>query len=375
MSTTIELEPLANETTAPLTREVRYQCSGNFAPLLAHLGVSLAVSTYQAGKLVVIGTEGSSLALGFHNFQRAMGIALAEDRLAVGTRDEVWLLRAAPQIARHLDDGPACDNCFLTRGCWFTGEIHSHEMAWIGQELWVVNTLFSCLCTLDLQHSFVPRWRLRFISALAAEDRCHLNGLAVDGGKMRYVTALGETDVAAGWRTEKACGGCLIDVSSGETVVRGLCMPHSPRVHQGRVWLLNSGEGRLVEVDPANGSVTNVAELPGYARGLAMHAGLAFVGLSRIRERSTFGGVPLESRREELKCGLAIVELSSGRVVATFEFCSGVEEIFDVQIVPARMAAIFGPHARDEDRKTIWLLPTPTAHSSNNTSSSDHAKP
>ena len=184
-----------------------------------------------------------------------------------------------------------------------------------------------------------------------------LNGLAIEDGKPRYATALGETDTPAGWRPEKASGGCLIDIAANEVVVRGLSMPHSPRVHQSRVWLLNSGEGQLVEVDPGSGKVDTIAELPGYTRGLAMRGGLAFVGLSRIRERSTFSGLPLESRRAELKCGVAIVELASGSIVAMFEFCSGVEEIFDVQIVPARLPAISGPFAQEEGGKTIWLLP------------------
>jgi uncharacterized protein (TIGR03032 family) len=342
-------------------REVRYECTNNFAPILAHLGVSLLVSTYQAGKVVVLGTQAGALSLGFHNFKRAMGVAIDGDRMAVGTSEQVWLLSAAPQIARHFEDGTAYDQCFLTRGSWFTGEIQGHEMAWSGGELWVVNTLFSCLCTLDDRHSFVPRWRPSFISALAAEDCCHLNGLAVEGGKPRYVTALGETDTRAGWRPGKATGGCLIDIDSNEVVVRGLAMPHSPRVHQGRVWLLNSGKAELVEVCRSTGQTTVVAVLPGYTRGLAFHGNLAFIGLSRIRERSAFSGLPLDSRRAELKCAVAIVDIATGRIVAMFDFCSGVEEIFDVQIVNARLPALSGPFAQEEGRKTTWLLPPPPA--------------
>jgi uncharacterized protein (TIGR03032 family) len=321
------------------------------------LGVSVVVSTYQAGKLVVLGAEAGAPSLGFHNFKRAMGVAIAGDRMAVGTTEQVWLLRSAPQIARHLEPNSTYDACYLTRGSWFTGEIQGHEMAWIDSELWVVNTLFSCLSTLDHKHSFIPRWRPSFISAFAAEDRCHLNGLAVHDGKPRYVTALGETDTPAGWRPGKATGGCLIDIDSNEVVVRGLAMPHSPRVHQGRVWLLNSGEGHLLQVDPSTGTTTTMAELPGYTRGLALHGGLAFIGMSRIRERSAFSGLPLDLRRSELKCGVAIVELASGRTVALFEFHSGVEEIFDVQILNARSPAVSGPFAHEEGQKTIWLLP------------------
>src|SRR5262249_32790478 len=149
-----------------------------------------------------------------------------------------------------------------------TGDIGVHEMAWAGEELWIVSTRFSSLCTLHPDYSFVPRWRPRFVTALAAEDRCHLNGLVVVEGKPRYVTALGETDVKDGWRKGKASGGCLIDVASNEVIVRGLSMPHSPRWHDGRLWVLESGTGRLLLVDQSTGNLQAVTEVPGFARGL-----------------------------------------------------------------------------------------------------------
>lgn len=98
-----------------------------------------------------------------------------------------------------------------------------------GAGLWLVNTRFSCLCTIDSKHSFVPRWRPRFVSGLSPEDRCHLNGLGMRDGRPRYVTALGQTDERGGWRANKRDGGCLIDVDSGEIISQRLSMPHSPR--------------------------------------------------------------------------------------------------------------------------------------------------
>ncbi|MCI0456384.1 MAG: TIGR03032 family protein, partial [Gemmataceae bacterium] len=207
------------------------------------------------------------------------------------------------------------------------------------EELWVVNTRFSCLCTLHPDYNFVPRWRPPFITALAAEDRCHLNGLALVPGEQgvstpQYVTALGETDSAGGWRANKARGGCLLEVPSGEILLRGLSMPHSPRWHDGCLWLLESGTGRLVLADLAGGRWEDVAELPGFARGLALVGPFAFIGLSRIRPTSAMDGVPLAERRDRLKCGVAVVDLPSGRVIALLEFQSAVEEIFDVQLLP-----------------------------------------
>src|SRR5262249_55882145 len=159
-------------------------------------------------------------------------------------------------------------------------------------------------------------------------------------------------------RPSKATTGCLIDVESGETVIRGLAMPHSPRVHQGKVWLLDSGRGRLVLADMQHGTVATVIELPGYTRGLSMLGTFAFVGLSRIRETSTFGGLPIANDRETLKCGVAVVDLVSGRQMAFLEFHSGVEEIFDVQLLPGiRSPVMSGPHPHLDNRAPIWRVP------------------
>src|SRR5262249_24706681 len=156
------------------------------------------------------------------------------------------------------------------------------------------------------------------------DDRCHLNGLAIAEGRPRYVTALGETDTANGWRANKPRGGVLMEMNSGEVISRGLSMPHSPRWHDSRLWLLESGPGLLVLVDPATGRRQPVAELPGFARGLALHGPYAFVGLSKIRQTSVLDGVPLAQRREQLQCGVAAVDLRSGRVIALLEFQTAV---------------------------------------------------
>jgi len=302
--------------------------------LLHQLGAALLVSTYQANKLLVVRAAGGGLSTLVRTFDRPMGLATDSRRLAVGTRTEVWLLRNAPDIAPRIEPAGHHDACYLPRSCHVTGDIGMHEMAWAGEELWAVNTRFSCLCTLHPDYSFVPRWRPPFITALAAEDRCHLNGLALVDGAPRYATALGESDTGGGWRANKPQGGCLLDVPSGEVVARGLSMPHSPRQHDGRLWLLESGTGQLVLVDPATGRRQTVAALPGFTRGLALCGPYAFVGLSKIRATSAMDGVPLSERREQLKCGVAVVDLRTGRCIALLEFQTAVEEIFDVQLLP-----------------------------------------
>jgi uncharacterized protein (TIGR03032 family) len=347
-------------TIAPELREVRYECSDSMLVLLAEQRASLLVSTYQAGKLVAIGAWRGELTLSFHNFERPMGTARSECSLAVGTHRQIWLLDEVPDVAQRIEPAGRHQTCFLARSSHYTGDVQCHEMAWIGGELWFVNTLFSCLCTLAPHHSFVPRWQPPFISGLAAEDRCHLNGLAIEGREVRYVTALGETNEPRGWRAGKTTGGCLIEVPSGHVIARGFCMPHSPRVYRQRVWLLDSGAGRLISLDRGTGRFETVATLPGYLRGLAIINDIAFVGLSQIRDTSTFGGVPIAENRERLKCGVAAVDLRTGELRGTFEFHSGVSEIFDVNALEnSPQTAIRGPASGDDGDEPIWVVPPP----------------
>lgn len=341
-----------------------YAQSESFVALLHELGASLLITTYQANKLLIARATGSGLSTLVRTFERPMGMAVDAHQVTLGTRDRIWVLRNAPDIAPRVEPAGQHDACFLPRSCHVTGDVSIHEIAWAyrrelesevrGQEsavknhkpagltpdscllipeLWIVNTRFSCLCTLHQDFSFVPRWQPPFITALVAEDRCHLNGLAVVEGSPCYVTALGETDTASGWRAHKARGGCLIDIPSGACVARGLSMPHSPRWHDGQLWVLESGTGRLLHVTVATGQAETVAELPGFARGLALVGPYAFIGLSKIRETSAMNGVPLIERREQLKCGVAVVDLRAGRIAALLEFQTAVEETFDVQLL------------------------------------------
>src|SRR5262245_25141746 len=245
-------------TGAAPTREIRHEYTRSLPPLLSQLGVSLLVSTYQAGKVVAVGVAQGELTLSYHNFERAMGLAVRPDAVAVAARAQVWFLQAAHDLAARVEPAGRFDACFLTRSSHFTGEVQAHELAWAGDELWLGNTAFGCLCTLDGRRSFAPRRRPPFLPDLAADDRCHLNGLAVADGTPKYVTALAETDTPQGWRANKVQSGCLIDVASGQTVARGFAMPHSPRVHQSRVWMLHSGVGQLVLVDPQSGKAQTV---------------------------------------------------------------------------------------------------------------------
>jgi uncharacterized protein (TIGR03032 family) len=303
--------------------------------LLSELQLTLFVSTYQSGRLIAVRADGDELNTHFRTFASPMGIAVDPRRLVVGTRTGVWEHRNQPAVAARRDPPGRHDAAYVPRSLHVTGDIQVHELADVAGELWMVATRFSCLATLDRDHSFVPRWRPPFVRELAAEDRCHLNGMAVADGAVRYVTAMGQTDTAGGWRDHKVDGGVVLDVPSGEVVTAGLSMPHSPRVVDGRLWVLSSGRGEVCTVDVATGAREVVAKLPGFTRGLAFAGGLAFVGLSQVRE-SVFGGIPLaeDLPADERRCGVWVLDARTGETVAFLQFEGAVQEIFDVQVLP-----------------------------------------
>ena len=327
--------PLASSD-APATEQVVCKTTESFASALQQLGISVLISTYQAGRVIVARAENErQVNLAHRLLPSPMGIALSNRALAIGTHHQIHEYGNNRQLSAHLDPPGKHDVVFVPTNSKFTGDVRVHEMVYLGDELWFANTHFSCLATMSGRYSFVPQWRPPFISKLAPEDRCHLNGIAVKDGRIAYVTALGTTDSYQGWRPDKAFGGVIMEVPSGRVVVDGLSMPHSPRWHRNRLWVLESGKGSLAYIDE-HGKPQTVIELPGFTRGLGFAGAYAFIGMSKVRESNVFGGIPLNSRVKEKQCGVAIVDLRDGRCVAMLRFESGVAEVFDVQLIRAR---------------------------------------
>jgi uncharacterized protein (TIGR03032 family) len=324
---------LSAAATTPLVNAFESRHSLNFPKLLGSLGVSLLVSTYQSGRLILCRADGARLNTHFRMLPVPMGIAVDATRIAVGTERRIVTYRNHPNATTQLDDD-RYDACYLPLHQHVSGNIQVHELGYVADELWAVSSRFSCLVTFDDDHSFVPQWRPPFVTALVAEDRCHLNGMAIVGDRVGYVTALGLTDAPSAWRDEKGTGGVVLDVASGEPVLHTLSMPHSPRWYDDRLWVLESGKGSLAVADLDGGRLETVAELPGFTRGLAFAGAYAFVGLSQVRE-SVFRGLPV-AQHEHRRCGVWVVDTRTGDVVASLEFVGVVQEIFDVQVLPRR---------------------------------------
>ncbi len=309
--------------------------SESFGAWLAESGGSLAITTYQAGKVALVGWNGRQVSLLLRQFEKPMGLAVRGSQLALATRHELLLLADAPLLAPNfLEDQPGrYDALYLPRASYQTGDLNIHDVSFGAQGLWLVNTRFCCLSFASDQFSFVPHWKPPFVSDIVPEDRCHLNGLAMVEDQPRYATCLGTTDTPGGWRKDKASGGVILRLPDGEIILRGLSMPHSPRWHNGQLWVLNSCQGQLLRVDVIRGTTDVVCTLPGYLRGLCFVGQYAVVGLCQIREKHIFGGLPINQRFEHLLCAVAVVNLTPGNTVGMFEFTAGCQELFEVQFL------------------------------------------
>lgn len=345
------------ERRSTLAEQLNVSASRQFAGWLAEQKTSLAFTTYQAGKLFMLGIkEGGRLSIFERTFPRCMGLTGDDQTLWMSSLFQFWRFENALE-AGQLYRG--YDRLYVPQAGYTTGDIDAHDIA-VGADGRPIfaNTLFSCLATVSESHSFRPLWRPPFVSRLAAEDRCHLNGMAAENGEPRYVTAVSRTDVADGWRDHRTMGGVVIDVASGETVAEGFSMPHSPRLHDGRLWLLDSGTGRFGHVDLDSGRFEEIAFCPGYARGLCFIENFAVVGVSKPRD-DTFAGLPLDGALKEKavepRCGLLVIDLRTGDTVHWFRLDGVVTELYDVVALPGVVRPMALGFRTDEIRRTLTV--------------------
>ena len=303
---------------------------------MAEMETSLAFTTYQTGKLFLIGLQpGGRLSVFERTFNRCMALCAVDDTLYMSSLYQLWRFE---NVLKPGQDYEGYDRLYMPINGHTTGDLDIHGVAVdkTGRVIFI-NTLFGCLATIDEASNFVPLWQPPFLSKLSIEDRCHLNGLAMEDGQPRYVTAVAETDVVDGWRDRRHDGGCVIDVPGNEVVARGLSMPHSPRLHNGKLWMLNSGTGEFGSVCPETGTFEAHAFCPGYLRGMSFVDNYAVVGLSKPRDNRTFTGLALdaalETRNAEAQCGLQVIDLNTGVVVHWLRIEGIVEELYDVVVL------------------------------------------
>jgi uncharacterized protein (TIGR03032 family) len=303
--------------------------------LLLALNCSIALTTYQAGKLVTISPnpDGEKLTTLPRSFHKPMGIAIDGDKMAIASKDEVIVLQNSKELAEYYPNKQnTYDSLFVPRITYYTGQVDMHDIAFGSDGLYAINSYFSCLCKVDGNFNFTPIWQPPFITQLISEDRCHLNGLVMVDGKPKYVTALGTTNTHQGWRDNIVGGGILMDVTTNDVILKGLAMPHSPRMYNNELYVLLSASGEFVKVDVAKKSYQVIKKFDGFCRGLSIYKDYAFIGFSKLRKNSsTFSKLPFSDKANF--AGIKIIHLPTQAEVGEITYQSTVDEIYEVLVL------------------------------------------
>jgi len=311
----------------------KFEYSDNFAEILATENVSIVLSAYHDAKLIFVSAEGNQILQSPVGCAKPMGIGVHENKLAVANLDKLTVYAHSERLANLVKGDSHLDTIYFPRTTFYTGPVDVHDISFGRKDIWAVNTKFSCLVTFDINHSYTPRWKPHFISELRPEDRCHLNGLAMQNGEPAYVTALSQTDDKEGWRADIVKTGVILDVQNNRTLLSGLAMPHSPRLINNKLYFLQSAIGELSCYNPEDGTSETLYNFDAFVRGMAASQNYIYVAYSKIRETSkTFAKLPVASLRNN--SGVFVYDIREKKIVSELIYNTGISEIYDIQTLP-----------------------------------------
>ncbi|MEZ6127971.1 MAG: TIGR03032 family protein [Planctomycetaceae bacterium] len=340
--------------------QLQFVASPGFTGWLAEQHVSIALTSYRSGKLFLIGHNlDGRISIFERTFSRCMGMWTDAQTLWVASLFEIHRFEnILPRGGSH----EGYDRCYVPRQAFVTGDLNVHDIAINAHgQLVFVNTLFNCLASVSETHSFDPLWQPPFIETLTAEDRCHLNGMALERGVPRYVSMFAATNEAQGWRQQRLSGGRVLDLRDDTVIVDGLAMPHSPRLYRDRLWLLQSGTGEFGYVDRHQNCFVPLTFCPGYVRGLEFVGDYAVVGLSKGREENLFQELPLHERLEQsgqsVRCGVCVIDLRTCEVVHTLWIEGVVTQLYDIAVLPGVVRPMAVGFKTDEIQRMISVGP------------------
>lgn len=327
------------------------------------LNCSLAISTYQAGKLIFLSPKDEDSLIQLpRNFEKPMGIAghSSGSKLALACKSEIIVFAQSTDLATHYPKAPnKYDSIYLPRVTYHTGPLDIHDLSF-GQndKLYAVNTLFSCLMTVDENYNFTPYWKPSFIDALVSEDRCHLNGMAMENGFPKYATAFSQGNSFQHWRETVDKSGVVIDVTTNQIVAENLAMPHTPRLYNDGLYVLLSATGELIKIDLKTGGYDVVCKIEGFVRGMSLHKDYLFIGLSKLRKNSsTFGKLSFADKANV--AGVVVVHLPTGSIAGQITYTSSVDEIYDVHVLPGQIRPNI-LNTLTDDHKQALMIPGTT---------------
>lgn len=305
--------------------------------LLLKMGVSLGVTTYQAGKFIFLSpVDEDKLVQLPRQFEKPMGIALHGEKLGLVTKDQVIVFKNHPALAASFPKSSGrYDAMWMPKLSYHTGVLDLHDLSWGEKDqLFAVNTLFSSIVKLSSESSFEVFWTPPFIDQVVPEDRCHLNGMVLHNGTPRYATAFNQGNEKLSWRQGSiTASGVLIDVVNNEILLDNLGMPHSPMLLDDKIIFLESATGQVSEYDTTTHEKSKLFDVKGFVRGLTYYKDHLFIATSKLRKSvSTFAHLPIA--REAKEAAVHIYHYPSRSFVGKIAYISSVDEIYDVEIFP-----------------------------------------
>ncbi len=332
-----------NQTTDP--NQLNIEFDRYFLDWLKEVNSSFLISCYKNNAVCCIGrtvhrdntTTREQLSLWISDFERPMGMyadkdTRGNDNVYIGTSKLLW---------KYINHGnkPSDNNTtdfdasYIPKWLDNISDIDCHDIVEDeNNNVFFVSAQFGCVCQRSDTHSFKVYWQPPWISKVAAEDRCHLNGLCLRDGVPRYVTAIAQTDVRSGWRENRESSGLVYDIIDNSIVCDNLSMPHSPRWYNNQLWILESGTGYFGRI--TDNVFKKEVFIQGFLRGLSFIGKYALIGSSLDRHEKVFQdiqlGKNLKDKQISAKCGVFIVNLDTMDVVHNLIIDNPIKEIYDV---------------------------------------------
>lgn len=333
---------------------LKHKAYGDWWELLSASGITLLVTREYEHLVMAIGLADAEPFVTFMPMPHPSGIAVDRDRgrvFVASTRNpnQLYEFRPVSGSLPRLDvavEAPDGRPLLPAHSSFYPGCLYLHDLAFVGRELYGNAVGQNAVVRLAEQAAADPVWWPRCVEQSGApvlgQNHIQLNSIAAgETLKTSYFSASSDTIAERRpgdpkYPVDKR--GVIFSGTTREPVVRGLTRPHSARLSNGALWVLNSGYGELCQCDSRGSGYTAVTKAPGWTRGLCFRDNLAFVGTSRVipRFRSYAPGLDLDAS----VCGVHAVDLDTGQIRGGLVWPAG-NQVFAVDWMDRRQTSGF----------------------------------
>jgi uncharacterized protein (TIGR03032 family) len=345
---------------------LHYRSTGQFWETMAAAGITLLVTREYEHFVVALTVGASGPYVTYLPMPHPSGIAVDRRRervLVASTRNPNQLFELSP--ARRCLPGRTVPEASTDgrplvplRSRILPGALYLHDLAIIDGALHANAVGQNAVVRIEDDGRFETVWWPRCIERnghpVLDRNYIQLNSIAAGPTLAESFFTASSTAMSSrrpGHRNYPVDGrGVIFSGATRDVCVRGLTRP---RLHQGRIWVDNSGYGELVTADPSESRYDVITRLPGWTRGLSFTEDVAFVGTSRVIPRFQHYAPGLTQGKNV--CGVHAVSLESGRILGSCVWPTG-DQIFAVDWIPNTMSTgfPFAPGVTTRDSRALF---------------------